>query len=190
MRNFIGHLKNIFTHKWWVFYYACKLGIPWQGITHDLSKFSWKELKESIKYYQGNKSPIPIAKNENGYSEAWQHHKGVNKHHYEYWIDNRDNLIVLIPIPYKYVLEMIADWLGAFRTYRGYENLKEEYDWWIESKKNYKLMNSFTKMFITIMLQHFMGKDNLDTNDIFIQRIKYTYEVCLKQKIEYINIDG
>ena len=39
------------------------------------------------KYYQGNRSPNEIERREKGYSAAWLHHKGRNKHHLEYWID-------------------------------------------------------------------------------------------------------
>ena len=60
VEKILGHLKTVLTHKWYVFIYCCKLGIPWQGIKHDLSKFSWTEFSESVKYYQGGeKSPIP-----------------------------------------------------------------------------------------------------------------------------------
>ena len=61
MRNIFGHLKTILIHKWWVFYYCCKFGIPLQEITHDLSKFSPTEFLESIKFYQGNKSSSILA---------------------------------------------------------------------------------------------------------------------------------
>ena len=61
MRNIFGHLKTILIHKWWVFYYCCKFGIPLQEITHDLSKFSPTEFLESIKFYQSNKSSSILA---------------------------------------------------------------------------------------------------------------------------------
>ena len=113
IKNVLGHTRNIITHKWWVFYYACRLGIPFRGFMHDWSKFSPVEFFESVKYYQGSSSPIPACKEANGYSLAWQHHKGHNPHHYEYWIDNVDNGGTPIKMPYKYVLEMIADYLAA-----------------------------------------------------------------------------
>ena len=130
-QKFFGHLKNIFVHKYFVFKYCKEMGIPWQGITHDLSKFSPTEFFESVKYYQGNSSPIPACKKVNGYSEAWQHHKGRNKHHYEYWTDNYDKGTTTIQMPPKYVLEMMADWLAAGRTYHGPKfTFDDEYDWW------------------------------------------------------------
>lgn len=89
--NTFRHFKKVCTHKHWVFYYCCKVGIPFQGLVHDLSKFSPTEFWESVKYYQGTSSPIDACKKENGWSAAWMHHKGRNKHHYEYWQDNFDN---------------------------------------------------------------------------------------------------
>lgn len=86
--NTFRHFKKVCTHKHWVFYYCCKVGIPFQGLIHDLSKFSPTEFWESVKYYQGTSSPIDACKKENGWSAAWMHHKGRNKHHYEYWQDN------------------------------------------------------------------------------------------------------
>ena len=175
LKNVFGHLKNVFIHKWWVFYYACKLRIPWQGLIHDLSKFSWVELKESIKYYQGNKSPIPVAKAEQGYSEAWQHHKGHNKHHYEYWIDNIDGEIKLIPIPFKYILEIIADWLGAYRVYNGKEDFNAEYEWWLSKKDKLILIHPISKKMIGVILHYiaiYQGVDNINFDKIFKNNYK------------------
>ena len=49
MKAFFGHIKNILVHKWWVFYYAYKFGIPWRGFMHDWSKFHPIEFWESVK---------------------------------------------------------------------------------------------------------------------------------------------
>lgn len=69
--NTFRHFKKVCTHKRWVFYYCCKVGIPFQGLIHDLSKFSPIEFWESVKYYQGISSPIDACKKENGWSVAW-----------------------------------------------------------------------------------------------------------------------
>ena len=131
--KFFGHLRNILVHKYWVFYYACKFGIPWRGFMHDWSKFHPTEFFESVKYYQGDKSPIPVCKAENGVSYAWQHHKGHNPHHYEYWADNFDGRgkPTYHKIPYEYLMEMLADWFAAGRTYIGKNfTLQHEVKWW------------------------------------------------------------
>ena len=158
--NIIGHLKTILIHKYWVFIYCCKLGIPWQGITHDLSKFSWIEFSESVRYYQGGKaSPIPVVKKEKGYSEAWQHHKGRNPHHYEYWTDNYDFGTTCIEIPKKYVLELVADWLAAGRTYNGKEfTIEDEIKWW-DNCKDTKFIHPNTKELISKTFKALANKD-------------------------------
>ena len=74
--NAFKHFAKVCVHKHCVFYYCCKVGIPLQGLTHDLSKFSPTEFFESVKYYQGTSSPIDACKEENGWSAAWMHHKG------------------------------------------------------------------------------------------------------------------
>lgn len=118
MKKFFKHLHTVNKHRFLVFKLACKAGIPWRGLVHDLSKYSPTEFFESVKYYTGDKSPIMGAKNDIGYSKAWLHHKGRNKHHFEYWIDL--NAPIKTPvIPYKYTVEMICDTLAAGLTYQG-----------------------------------------------------------------------
>ena len=113
------HFKTVCRHKWEVFKecYAC--GITWQGIVHDMSKFSPAEFVPSAKYFQGNRSPIEAEKEAIGYSDAWLHHKGHNKHHWEYWCDYNNDTGEVFPhrIPYKYVVEMVCDWIGAGKVY-------------------------------------------------------------------------
>ena len=136
--KFFGHFKNILVHKWWVLYYCHKFGITWRGIVHDLSKFHPTEFIESVKYYQGESSPIPACKKENGLSYGWQHHKGRNPHHYEYWVDNLDNgTPTYLHIPYEYLMEMLADWFAAGRTYKGKDfKVMDEVQWWYEKREN------------------------------------------------------
>ena len=138
LKKFFGHLKNVLIHKYWVFHYCCKFGIPVRGLLHDMSKFNPIEFFESVKFYQGDKSPIPEIKKVNTVSYAWQHHKGHNPHHYEYWTDNFDGkgTPTYHKIPYKYLLEMMADWFAAGRTYKGKEfKVIDEIFWW-EWKKS------------------------------------------------------
>lgn len=118
MIKFFKHLHLINKHKWYVFKLCLKAGIPFRGLVHDLSKYSPTEFFESVKYFNGNHSPIVESKKENGYSKAWLHHKGRNKHHFEYWIDlNAPDKTPIIP--YKYTVEMICDTLAAGIVYKG-----------------------------------------------------------------------
>lgn len=113
------HFKTVCRHKWEVFKECCACGITWQGIVHDMSKFSPAEFVPSAKYFQGNRSPIEAEKEAIGYSDAWLHHKGHNKHHWEYWCDYNNDTGEVFPhrIPYKYVVEMVCDWIGAGKVY-------------------------------------------------------------------------
>lgn len=167
------HFKTICIHKFWVFYYCCLAGIPIQGIVHDLSKFSITEFKESIKYYTGDRSPIDKCKEENGYSMAWLHHRGRNKHHYEYWVDNFDKGGTSIKMPFKYALEMLCDYLGAGRAYsKDKFTIKGEIDWWNSKKDNAKSMHPLIKEFMNYALNDI----NNDIKNLNKKHMKSLYD--------------
>ena len=113
----IKHTSLIFRHKWRVFLNCARCGLLWRGIVHDLSKFSPTEFFESARYFQGNRSPIGACRRDTGKSHAWLHHKGRNKHHLEYWLDEDCEIQPLMP--YKYAVECVCDKLAATRTYLG-----------------------------------------------------------------------
>ena len=117
VRNFFGHLSVVTKHKWRVFINCYRCGIPFRGIIHDLSKFSPTEFFESVRYFQGNRSPIGACRRATGKSYAWLHHKGRNKHHMEYWLDGECKEHPLMP--YKYAVECMCDKLAATRVYAG-----------------------------------------------------------------------
>lgn len=117
-----GHFRTITQHKILVTRYCFRLGLIRQGLAHDLSKYSPTEFLKGCRYWQGNRSPNNAEREDTGVSLAWLHHKGRNKHHFEYWIDydlNCDTVITGMPIPQKYVAEMICDRIAACRTYQG-----------------------------------------------------------------------
>lgn len=124
------HLHTVNRHRFKVFLLCCRVGIPIRGLLHDLSKYSPTEFWESVKYYQGTYSPIHNCKVDIGYSKAWLHHKGRNKHHYEYWYDYNAPLEAPI-VPLKYFLEMICDSIAAGQTYKK-KDWSESYqlDYW------------------------------------------------------------
>ena len=105
---FRAHLHTVNRHRRLVRHYCFKLGLVWQGLTHDLSKYSPTEFWRGVKYYQGWRSPNDQERLENGVSLAWLHHKGRNRHHFEYWIDycRREDGTIYIggcKMPKKYV---------------------------------------------------------------------------------------
>lgn len=122
MMKALEHLKTINHHKWLVMKQCFRVGLFRQGLLHDMSKYSPTEFLVGCKYYQGNRSPNNAERESTGYSKAWLHHKGRNKHHYEYWIDysvDPGEGIVGQKMPVKYVIEMFMDRIAASKTYRG-----------------------------------------------------------------------
>ena len=115
MAHAFKHLILVLKHKHKVFINCCKCGLFWRGIVHDMSKFSPTEFFESAKYYAGKHSPITNARIDKGYSKAWLHHKGRNKHHIEYWYDSQN--CEQADMPYKYAVENICDRIAAAKTY-------------------------------------------------------------------------
>ncbi|MBC5581749.1 catalase [Anaerofilum sp. BX8] len=118
--NFWGHLSTINHHKRLVLRYCFKLGLYRQGLCHDLSKYSPAEFWAGVKYFQGDHSPNEAEREEKGYSAAWLHHKGRNKHHLEYWIDyapGAQHAMAGMRMPERYVAEMVCDRIAASRTY-------------------------------------------------------------------------
>ena len=121
----VEHLKTVTHHRRLVRQYCFRVGLYWQGLTHDLSKYSPTEFLVGAKYFQGDRSPNNAEREDKGYSSSWLHHKGRNKHHFEYWIDysrNKETLLAGMKMPVRYVAEMFMDRIAACKTYQ-----KEQY---------------------------------------------------------------
>ena len=119
--DFWRHLKTVQRHRRLVRQHCFRLGLYWQGLTHDLSKFSPVEFWAGVKYFQGDRSPNDAQRRDKGYSASWMHHKGRNRHHFEYWTDYgvSGEGIIGVEMPKKYVAEMFCDRLAASKVYRG-----------------------------------------------------------------------
>jgi len=181
MKYFFKHLHTVNVHRFEVFKLCCKCGFFWRGLTHDLSKYSFEEFWESVKYYsisKGKYSPLLASKKKLGYSKAWLHHFGRNKHHFEYWYDYAAPDQTPI-IPFKYMVEMVCDRIAACKVYnKGNYDDSCSYKYFIERKDKYKInpkMNNFLELvFIDL-------KDNGES--ILNKRhLKDIYDKCLKEK--------
>ena len=178
IKNAIKHTKLVLTHKWYVFIYCTKIGLPWRGLVHDMSKFSPTEFCESVKYYDGKISPITVCKGKNGYSEAWLHHKGRNKHHNEYWIDydiEGDDILTGMKMPINYTVEMFLDRIAASKNYQ-----KEKYTdssplEYYENSKKFCILHKETRERLEYLL-------NMLKNDGEEKTLKYIKDVILKNK--------
>ena len=135
MAKHLKYLWYVIRHKWFVFVECCKLGIPFRGIIHDLSKFLPSEWTPYVNYFYGDSTGEGLAAiGEFGLAElapygfytkdkfnfAWNHHQKRNPHHWQYWIlQNDEDGVVHLPMPEKYIREMVADWRGAGRAIHG-----------------------------------------------------------------------
>ena len=115
------HFRTITRHRHKVIAHCRRAGILMQGLRHDLSKYSPTEFIPGAKYYTGTRSPNEGEREEYGYSLAWMHHKGRNRHHFEYWTDYYPPTKTVQPVkmPLKYVVEMFCDRVAASKIYQG-----------------------------------------------------------------------
>ncbi len=137
--NAIKHFITITKHRHAVIKHGYKAGILFQSLFHDLSKYSPSEFISGAKYFKGNRSPNEVEREKFGYSKAWLHHKGRNRHHFEYWLDynpkTKKNEPVKMPI--KFVKEMFCDRVAASKIYQGKNyNQNQPIDYFMRGKLN------------------------------------------------------
>lgn len=128
LKAHLRYLKYVLRHKWFVFVAGRKTGAPlWRLLIHDWSKFSraeWTPYVHMFYLYPSSGSDT--------FDKAWLHHIHTNKHHWQHWLLQKDDGdVVCLPMPNKYILEMVADWMGAGRAITGSWDID---DWY---KKNY-----------------------------------------------------
>lgn len=121
MWHIIKHFHTITKHRFMVFKHCVRCGIIYRGLVHDLSKYSPTEFIPGARFYLGDRSPTESEREKYGYSRAWMHHKGRNRHHFEYWTDYSKKTKKLEPVkmPIKFVKEMFCDRVAAGKVYLG-----------------------------------------------------------------------
>lgn len=93
------------------------MGIPLLGILHDWSKFLPDEFipysrhkfkRDKTGYYK------PADTGDTDFETAFFLHVRRNKHHWQSWcVPVSLNCVMTMPIPERYMREMVADWRGA-----------------------------------------------------------------------------
>ena len=157
----LGHLQTITKHKWKVMKLCFRIGLYKQGLLHDMSKYAWCEFSTGMKYYQGDKSPNSVERREKGYSLAWLHHKGRNKHHWEFWVDFTRTGLQPAKMPTRYVLEMFCDRIAASQTYKG-KKYRDTFPLaYYENGKHSYIMHPQTRQFLEHLL-HYLHDHGLD----------------------------
>ena len=121
LKKIIGHFKTLTRHRHTVIAHSRLAGILFQGLRHDLSKYSPTEFIPGARFYSGDRSPNEEERALYGYSAAWLHHKGRNRHHFEYWSDYnvKTKEFGPVPMPPKYIAEMFCDRVAASKIYQG-----------------------------------------------------------------------
>lgn len=163
--HIIKHFLTITKHRHKVMHYCFKCGLYKQGLLHDLSKYSFIEFFNGAKYYDGTKSPHHNERLTKGYSDAWMHHKGRNKHHSEYWYDwsNIEKRYVPIPMPNKYIGEMFCDRLAASKVYNKKNFTPDIPLNYYLSKQHEVIMHEDTKQKIEFLLRMYQSEGEKKT---------------------------
>ena len=164
--NWLRHLRTINHHRMLVCQHCFRVGLYRQGLMHDLSKYNPVEFMTGVRYFQGYRSPNTAERLDKGYSSAWLHHKGRNKHHLEYWIDyslDEDSPMAGMKMPVQYVVEMFCDRVAACKTYQ-----KEKYtdasplEYYEHSKTHY-ILHQETRALLETMLTMLAEKGEEET---------------------------
>ena len=173
LKKFWIHLSTICRHKFWVMYYCFKCGIPWRGLVHDLSKFSPTEFWTNVKYTVPGISPIEIQKKVEGFSISWQHHKGHNPHHYEYWMDRFDDGCYVARMPFEYSLEMLCDFLAAGKAYSKEKfTFAGEWSWWEKQKEIRNMHPDNTRFIDTVLFLLYKAEEESECDILIIKPSK------------------
>lgn len=145
----IKHFNTVIKHKFLVFKYSCKLGIPFTGLIHDMSKFHPVEFINSVKYYDGKMSPTIVERrSKNNVSDITMHHAFRNKHHWHYYVDYLPNEFVIARMNYKHSVEYVCDIISASKTYRKKEfKIIDPYDYFKSHSEHY-IMHPANKEFV------------------------------------------
>ncbi len=186
MNKALEHFKTINHHRDLVCRGCFKIGLYWQGLTHDLSKYSPTEFSVGAKYWQGYRSPNNAEREDIGYSSAWLHHKGRNKHHYEYWIDFSSRVpggMLPAPMPDRYIAEMMMDRIAACKIYE--EDKYTDSSPLIYFKKGHDPapMHEYTRSQLEMLLNMLAEKGEDET-------CRYIKNVFLKKKKKDNEKDG
>ncbi len=164
MKKHLRYLAYVLRHKFWVFVECCRFGMPLRGLLHDWSKFLPSEWFGYAEYFYGdkekrNRRQFELASDHGGLHEmipwgllpadrfklAWLHHQRRNPHHWDYWVYRKSaGEEFPVPMPRRFLKEMLADWRAMGRVFDGarpwYEKnrdrivLRDEDRRWVEER--------------------------------------------------------
>lgn len=159
-RKIKGHFKTITEHKLLVMEHCFRIGLYRQGLMHDLSKYMPSEFLMGCRYYaDGKASPNNNERLDRGYSAAWLHHKGRNRHHFEYWLDYSVKPekgkcpLQAVQMPRNYVAEMLMDRICASKNYNKESYTQHDPLAYFERGRGHLLLNPQTSRELHGMLR-------------------------------------
>lgn len=192
------HFCTITRHKLLVMEGCFRLGLIWQGLLHDLSKYTPTEFLVGCKYYQGTMSPNNAERMDKGYSSAWLHHKGRNKHHLEYWLDygvpdkegpnkGKKKGVCGMKMPIKYVVEMYVDRVAASKNYQKDKYKDDSALIYYQSGKECSVLHDDTRALLELLLNMLAKRGEAATNRFIRKRllkgkVPYEKEVLVKMQ--------
>ena len=183
----IRHYKTITRHRHLVMKGCFEVGLYKQGLLHDLSKYNPIEFIPGAIYYKGTESPNNTERRKRGYSAAWLHHKGRNKHHFEYWIDytlKEGHPIEGNKMPVRYVVEMYVDRVSASKNYQKVEYTDKSALLYYEKGKNRYMMHEDTEKLLVMLLKYLADNGEEATNELIRTRILHTDKKV--KRVKYI----
>ena len=172
----VKHFRTITRHKLLVMQKCFRVGLYRQGLLHDMSKYSPTEFLVGMKYYQGNRSPNNAEREDTGVSLSWLHHKGRNRHHFEYWVDysleDKEHVINGAKMPRKYVAEMVMDRISASRNYLGDDAYTDRapYEYFMKNKDRLWFIHKETSRDLEALL-HMLADKGEDKTLAYIKHV-------------------
>jgi len=150
MDKHLNYLIYLLRHKWFVFLEAYKLGIPWRGLLHDLSKFTPFQWFAYLNYLCSDSGDPKWEEFKRKFEYACLEHYHLNPHHWQYWVLRKDNgEIKALPMSDPFCREMLADWRGAGKAKKGYDDSRE---WYLKNKES-MLLHEETRQWIEQQLR-------------------------------------
>ncbi|HBK53880.1 DUF5662 family protein [Syntrophomonas wolfei] len=152
--KYLKFLSYLIRHKWFVFLECLRLGVPWRGITHDLSKFLPGEFIAYANCFYANQhcsEQMEAPNSKESYMLAWLVHQKRNRHHWQWWIlYGEENEPYATAMPDQYIKEMVADWWGAGRA-QG----KPDIIAWYQANRNKMVLHRATRRRVEYLLLHY-----------------------------------
>lgn len=158
MIDHLRYARYVARHKWFVFQAGLRLGVPiHQLIVHDWTKLRPSEWRPYVAHFYGKSSPTTregyyhqpdLAKV--AFNTAWLRHCMDNKHHWQRYamVSEPGAEPVVIPMPRRFIREMVADWSGAGKA----QGVGPNPNPWYERNRDRMILHPETRRYVEQVL--------------------------------------